>query len=62
MITYCITDIRMRFTRTQYTGSESTGYVLITLELVGGTSSTHFHVTVTPLEQSSVSAEGNNVI
>ena len=51
----------MRFTRTQYTGSEDTRFVLVTLELVRGTSSRSFDVTVTPLEQSPVSAEGNSV-
>ena len=49
------------FTKTQYTGSEDTGFVLVTLELVGGTSSRPFDVTVTPLEQSPVSAS-NNVV
>ena len=51
----------MKFNQTQYTGSEDTGFVLVTLELVGGTSSKPFDVTVTPLEQSTVSAEGNSV-
>ena len=40
----------------QYSGSENETFVLITLELVGGTSSRPFNVTVTPLEQSPVSA------
>jgi len=56
-----ILGITVQFTQTQYTGSEDTGFVLVTLELVGGTSSRPFNVTVTPLEQSSVSAEGNSV-
>jgi len=51
-------DITVRFTQAQYTGSEDTGFILVTLELVGGTSSKPFDVTVTPLEQSPVSAEG----
>ena len=55
------TDISVQFTQSLYTGSEDTGFVLVTLELVGGTSSRPFNVTVTPLEQSSVSAEGNSV-
>ncbi|XP_065918902.1 extracellular matrix protein 3-like [Dysidea avara] len=54
------TDITVQFTQTQYTGSEDTGFVLVTLELVGGTSSRPFDVTVTPLEQSPVSA--SNVV
>ena len=52
--------IRVRFTRTRYTGSEAIGFVMVTLELVGGTSSNPFNVTVTPSEQSPVSAEGNS--
>ena len=35
---------------------------MITLELVEGTSSSPFNVTVTPLEQPLVSAEGNSVM
>ena len=46
----------------QYTGSEATGFVIVTLELVGGVSSDPFNVTVTPSEQSPVSAEGNSVM
>ena len=56
-----VIGVKVRFTQTQYTGSEDTGFVLVTLELVGGTSSGPFDVTVTPLEQSPVSAEGNSV-
>ena len=56
------TTIRVRFTQTQYTGSEATGFVMVTLELVGGTSSNPFSVTVTPSEQSPVSAKGNSVM
>ena len=60
-----ITDssrIRVRFTQTQYTGMESMRSMLVTLELVGGVSSYPFYVTVTPSEQSEVSAEGNSVM
>ena len=53
--------IKVRFTHSKYTGSEDTGFVLITLELNGGTSRRPFDVTVTPLQQSPVSAEGNSV-
>ena len=52
----------MQFNQTQYTGSEDTGFVLVTLELVGGTSSRPFNVTVTPLELLQVSAKGNVLI
>ena len=56
-----VTAIKVRFVQRQYTGSEDTGFVLVTLELNGGTSSRPFDVTVTPLQQSPVSAEGNSV-
>ena len=56
------TTIRVRFAQRQYTGSEATGFVMVTLELVGGTSSNPFSVTVTPSEQSPVSAKGNSVM
>ena len=52
----------MSFTQTQYTGSEATGSVVVTLELVGGVSSNPFNVTVTSSVQSPVSAEGNSVM
>ena len=54
-------DVKARFTHAQYTSSEATGFVMVTLELVGGTSSNPFSVTVTPSEQSPVSAEGYSV-
>ena len=65
MTTYLVmflTAINVRFTQMQYTGSEATGSVIVTLELVGGVSSNPFNVTVTPSEQSPVSAEGNSVM
>ena len=65
MTTYLVmflTAISVKFTQTQYTGSEATGSVIVTLELVGGVSSDPFNVTVTPSEQSPVSAEGNSVM
>ena len=54
------TDIRVRFTQNQFTGSEVTGFVLVLLELHGGISANPFSVTVIPSEQSPVSAQGNN--
>ena len=54
--------IRVRFTQNQFSGSEAMGFVTVNLELTGGTSASPFDVTVTPSEQSPVSAEGNNVI
>ena len=54
--------IRVRFTQTQYTGSEATGFVMVTLKLRNGVSSSPFSVIVTPSEQSPVSAKGNSVM
>ena len=54
--------IRVRFTQTQFIGSESIGFVMVDLELTRGTSASPFDVFVTPSEQSPVSAEGNNVM
>ena len=56
------TAISVRFTQTQHTGSEATGFVIVTLELVNGISKNPFSVTVTPSEQSPVSAKGNSVM
>ena len=53
--------IRVAFTQDQFTGSEATGFVLVFLELNGGSSARPFSVLVTPSEQSPVSAEGNSV-
>ena len=52
------TDITVTFTQNQFNGSEATGFILVTLELIGGISAFPFNVNVTPLEQSLVSAEG----
>ena len=52
----------MEFTQSSYDGMEETGFVGVELRLVGGTSASSFSVTVTPSEQSPVSAEGNSVM
>ena len=52
----------MRFARQQFIGSEAMEFVMVDLELLGGTSASAFDVTVTPSEQSPVSATGNNVM
>ena len=49
------------FTQDQFTESEATGFVTVNVELTGGSSAIPFNVTVTPSEQSPVSAEGNIV-
>ena len=54
--------IRVRFISNRYSGTEDEGFVLVTLELRGGTSAYPFNVTVTPSEQSPVSAEGECII
>ena len=53
--------IRVRFARNRFTGSETTGFVQVFLELTRGSSANPFTVMVTSSEQSPVSAEGNTV-
>ena len=55
-------DISVSFTQNQFIGLEVTGFVIIYLELNGGSSVYPFTVTVIPSEQLPLSAEGNNVI
>ena len=52
----------VRYTQDQYNGSEAVQFVIITLELVGGTFPDSFNVTVIASEKSPVSAEGNRVL
>ena len=54
--------IRVRFAQTKYISLETTRFAMVALELIGGTSADTFSVTVTPSEQSPVSAEGNSVM
>ena len=61
VVILCV-EIRVRFVSSRYTGRETSGFVLVTVELVRGTSAYPFNVTVTPSEQSPVSAEGNSII
>ena len=60
-VTY-FSGITVRFTQDQFAGSETTGFVIVRLELDGGTSAYPFNVIVTPSEQSPVSAEGNSIM
>ena len=46
------------FDELTYAGSESSGIIIVTLSLSGGTSINDIIVTVIPSHQSSVSAEG----
>ena len=61
IIYFTILVIRVRFTQNRFSGSEAMGFVQVNLELTGGSSASPFSVTVTPSEQSPVSAEGNIV-
>ena len=51
----------MGFTEDKYVGSEGSGFVVVHLELNGGTADKEFDVFVTASEQSPASAEGNLV-
>ena len=53
--------VTVRFTETSYSGSELSGVVDVDIELVGGTSTIPFDVTVTPSQQSPPSATGDDV-
>jgi len=46
------------FASGQFTGSESSGFIEVVVEITGGMSSTPITVMVTPSEQSPVSAMG----
>ena len=48
----------MRFDQETYNGSESSGVMIVTLSLSGGTSANDITVTVIPSDQLPVSAEG----
>jgi len=48
----------VRFIQDRFFGSEEDGSLVVILELVGGSSSRSFEVTVTPSEQSPVSSSG----
>ena len=53
--------VDVQFSQGSFSGSEASGFVMVNLEINGGTSANQFTVLVTPLEQSPVSAEGNSV-
>ena len=59
---WCLLGLTVIFTQNQYMGSEANGFIAVHLEVVGGTFVNPFSVGVTLLEQSPVSAEGNNVM
>ena len=49
----------VEFASEQFNGSESSGFTVFVVRLTGGTSNIPITVTVTPSEQSPVSAMGN---
>ena len=53
--------VDVQFSQERFIGSEASGFVMVNLELSGGTSASPFTVMVTPSQQSPVSAEGNSV-
>ena len=52
----------VEFSQNVFTGSESSGIVPVTLLLRGGTADRDIFVTVTPSDQSPVSAEGKKCV
>ena len=51
-------DLTATFSQTTYSGLEDSGVISVTLLLEGGTSSSDISLTVTPSDQSPVSAQG----
>ena len=56
------TALTVEFSESSYTSSESSGSISVTLLLKGGTSDIVITVTVTPSDQSPVSAEGKRCV
>lgn len=54
--------LTVQFSSPDYTNSELSGNILVTLLLEGGTSSSNITVTVVPSDQSPVSAEGKRCV
>ena len=52
-------EITVSFTQSQFNGSEFLGIMIVSLGLDGGRSTSPFNATITPSEQSPVSAESN---
>ena len=59
--TLYFTVVNVQFSQARFNGSEASGFVVVSLQLIGGSSASPFNVTITPIEQPSVSAEGNIV-
>jgi len=58
---HCIV-LMVQFSQSIYTGSESSGIVPVSLSLRGGTADRDISVTVTPSDQSPLSAEGKKCV
>ena len=50
--------MQAQFSQSSFTGTEADGFVLVNAVLVGGSSDSSFDITVTPSQQSPVSAQG----
>ena len=57
-----IAVLMVKFSQHVYPGTESLGKVPVTLLLEGGTSDSNISVTVTPSDQSPLSAEGKRCV
>lgn len=58
----CFAVLSIEFTQSAFTGNESSGVIPVILVLRGGTSSSDISVTVTPSDQSPLSAEGKRCV
>ena len=54
-------ELTVQFSKPTFSGTEPTGVVTVTLLLGGGTSASDISVTVTPSDQSPVSARGKTM-
>ena len=61
-ISHLHTALTVRFSSSNFTASESSGSIPVTLLLEGGTSSSDISVTMVPSDQSPVSAQGESPV
>ena len=61
-VCYVFVVLQVEFSQPDYTSSEQSGVVPVTLVLRGGTSTSDITVTVIPSDQSPVSAEGKRCV
>ena len=62
LMSYHSTVLMVGFSQSTFTGLETSGSILVTLSLGGGTSATPISVIVTPSDQSPVSAQGKRCV